>query len=235
MEHKRILVLANSYKSHGRCIAGREIKSDGSLGPWIRPISNHGEGEFNGYETRLADGPQVEVLQRVAIPLERLADDPYQPENWFVQGFGNWRDVSATCPVFPLGRLIESPSDLWQEPGRFADWVSHGWLQSNPPKRSLCVIRPENLRIRVESRDDKESHGNRERWRAVFRYRGVGYNLSITDPVFLHRHAAWPHGRMLPIEAPLRCEDDCLICVSLGMMWQGKHYKLAATIFENVP
>lgn len=229
MDHKRILVLANSFKSHGRCVAGREIKADGSLGPWIRPISNHGEGEFNGYETHLENGSQVEVLQRVSIPLDRWANDPYQPENWLTHGVGNWRDASGDFPLVPLAALAESPPDLWQEPGRFAEWASHGWLQSNPPKQSLYIIRPENLRIRVESRDDKE------RWRAVFRYRGVGYNFSITDPIFLHKHAAWPRGKTLPIEAPLRREDHCLLCISLGMMWQGKHYKIAATIFENVP
>ncbi len=230
MEHKRILVLANSFKCHGRCIAGRELlPNSAALGPWIRPISDHGEGEFNGYETCLTGGSQVEVPQCVSIPLDRWANDPCQPENWLIHGVGNWRDVSKEHPKVPLARLMECPPDLWHEPGGFSDAVSHRWLQSAPPPQSLYVIRPENLRIRVESRDGKE------KWRAVFRFKGIGYNFSITDPVFLHKYTAWPRGKTLPIEAPLRCCDHCLLCVSLGRMWQGKHFKLVATIFENAP
>jgi len=80
----------------------------------------------------------------------------------------------------------------------------------------------------VECRDGKE------KWRAVFQFEGVDYNFSITDPAFLHKHSAWPRNKQLPIQAPLHCGDHCLFCVSLGGMWQGKHYKLAATIFEDV-
>lgn len=228
MEYKRILVLANSFKHHARCVAGRELYADGTPGPWIRPVSNHGEGELLPHEMQLSTGRQVEVFQYVSIPLRRYANDRLQPENWLIHGAGNWLDMDASCPDYSPAILEECPRDLWEEPGRFADWASHGWLQSAPPQQSLYVIRPRNLRIRVENRDGKE------RWRAVFCFRGVGYNLSITDPAFIQRHSAWPRGRELPIEAPLRCEDHCLMCVSLGSFWQGKHYKLAATIFENV-
>ncbi len=198
MDRKRILVLANSFKHQARCVAGREVNADGSLGPWIRPISNHGEGELLLHETRLAAGGQVEVLQRVEMPLVRHAADPFQPENWLIHGAGNWLDVSVKCATVPLAALVESPPNLWQEPGRFADCASHRWLQEAPPKQSLYLIRPKNLRIRVESRESKE------KWRAVFQFKGVGYNFSITDPLFIHNHSPWMRGKTLPIEGQLR-------------------------------
>lgn len=47
---KRIVVLANSVKHYpGRCIAGREIRSEvgvTEIGPWVRPVSTIGEGEL---------------------------------------------------------------------------------------------------------------------------------------------------------------------------------------------
>ena len=225
MEHKRILVLANSYKHKARCIAGREP----SGGRWIRPISQHGEGELLGHETRLADGSQARVLQYISVPLERCANDPLQPENWLIHGVGNWVDASADYPPVTLCRLIEWPRDLWQEPGGFSECATHRWLQSVPPRQSLYLIRTKNFRVRVELRDGKE------KWRAVFQYRGNSYNFPITDPVFLRKYSKWPCGKTLPIESPLRCGDHCVLCVSLGGNFQGKHYKIAATIFENVP
>ena len=229
MDRKRIPVLANSFKHHARCIAGREIRADGLLGPWIRPIGHHGEGELLFKETRLTTGEQIGVLQRIEIPLLRHAADPLQPENWLIDGAGNWLDVSEKCPLVPLAALAESPPDLWEEPGRFADWASHRWLQEARPKQSLYLIRPTNLRIRVEDREGKQ------KWRAIFQYKGVGYNFSITDPFFIEVHSRGLRGKTLPIEGQLPCGDQCLFCVSLGSFWQGKHYKLAATVFENVP
>ena len=37
IKSKKIVVLANSRKPPGRCIAGIEINNDGSLGNWVRP------------------------------------------------------------------------------------------------------------------------------------------------------------------------------------------------------
>ena len=171
----------------------------------------------------------MEVWQYVSVPLDHHANNRFQPENWLIHGAGNWLDLDASCPAFSLGMLPECPPDLWNEPGGFPDCVSHRRLQLAPPRQSLYVIRPENFRVRVESRDGKE------KWRAVFRFKSVGYNFSITDPVFLQKYSAWLRGKTLPSEGPLPCGDRCLLCVSLGGMWQDKHYKLVATIFENAP
>ena len=60
---KTLLILANSIKHWPSvCIAGREIKPGGerySFGPWIRPVSSHGEGELSPTDCQLSNGSQL--------------------------------------------------------------------------------------------------------------------------------------------------------------------------------
>lgn len=70
---KQIIVLANSIKHWpGVCIAGREILSDDDgyeLGNWIRPVSEHGEGELAPSECLLTNRRAPRVLDFVEVPL----------------------------------------------------------------------------------------------------------------------------------------------------------------------
>src|SRR5271157_684843 len=70
---KHMLVLAHSIKHWpGVCVAGREIRSGESqytIGPWIRPVSSHGEGELSPSECQLSNGRQPRVMDFVEISL----------------------------------------------------------------------------------------------------------------------------------------------------------------------
>jgi hypothetical protein len=76
---KRLVILANSIKHlTGACIAGREIVSDGiayHLGDWIRPVSDHGEGELAPRECVLASGKAHRIPKRIhrGLVVESLA------------------------------------------------------------------------------------------------------------------------------------------------------------------
>ena len=48
----RLLVMANSKKLKGRCIAGIDIDT----GKWVRPVSNNEHGEFYGAECSIMIG-----------------------------------------------------------------------------------------------------------------------------------------------------------------------------------
>lgn len=229
-----MLVLANSIKHGAHCVAGRElIGQDGEyvLGGWIRPVSKHGQGELTSDDITLNCRRQTKVLDFIEMPLTGHAGDSYQPENWYVRGPRNWSDVSHRYAPYQVEWLEVNPRNLWLEPGNKTDRVSHARLRDTPPRHSLYVVRPTDFRIRLfyDDRWDKKKQ------RAVFRYNGVTYNLSLTDPVVSGRYR-WqvPPSGSPPREFRLSCGDDCLICVSLAGEYEGHHYKVVATIFEDV-
>jgi hypothetical protein len=70
--------------------------------------------------------------------------------------------------------------------------------------------------------------------RAVFHYGDVEYCLKITDRAFVHRRCQGvPDVDEPPKEFALPCGDRCLLCLSLTGDFQGFHYKIAATVFED--
>jgi len=228
-----MLVLANSIKRGAHCVAGRElIDQDGKyvLGPWIRPISKHGQGELTSDEVTLTCRREVNVLDFIEMPLTGHAEDSFQPENWYIRGPRSWSDVSDRYAPYKVEWLEVNPQNLWLEPGNKIDRVSHERLRVNPPRHSLYVIRPSEFRIRLYT-DDRS---DRKRQRAVFRYNCVTYNLPLTDPMVSGRYR-WrtPPSGDRPSEFRLSCGDDLLICVSLAGEWEGHHYKVVANVFED--
>jgi hypothetical protein len=99
---KTILCLANSRKLSGRCIAGRETRSDGYAG-WVRPISARVSAEVSEEERRYENGSDPRVLDIIEVP--GLAADPHlhQIENWVIddrrywdkKGEASWESVAA--------------------------------------------------------------------------------------------------------------------------------------------
>lgn len=235
MHRKRILVLANSIKRGGRCVAGREVRSseDGLvLRDWVRPISDHGEGELDFRETTLSSRRQVDVLDYVEVSAVGRADNPCQPENWLIARQPCWADINRAYEPYPLSKLQEHPLHLWLEPGsKKNDRVSDEYLCDHPPPQSLYIIRPQGLRIRLHT-----TSWNKQRRRARFRYLGLSYDLALTDPVIQDKYG-WkiPARGETPSEFALPCGDKCLICVSLASEFEGDHYKVVATVFEDVP
>lgn len=67
MERRHILVLANSIKKGGRCIAGRELlrrQTGWRLGPWVRPVSDAEGGTLHPPHMALDSGGEPSVLDR---------------------------------------------------------------------------------------------------------------------------------------------------------------------------
>jgi hypothetical protein len=89
---KTILVLANSRKATGRCIAGRSIEN-GSVEEWIRPVSNRPAGELSEEERRFENGTDPSVLDIVSIQMIGAGRHPYQPENHIIDAQSHWAFV----------------------------------------------------------------------------------------------------------------------------------------------
>ncbi len=230
---QHLLVLANSNKYSGFCIAGRQIRArDGRcfLGPWTRPISHHPHGELLPAEVALAGGGRPRVLDIVEVPLQGHAEDASQPENWWVRPRVAWRMAGKQYRRPPLDLLIERPADIWCEQGERCDRVSCEYLEACPPEQSLYLLQVQNLHAKFDWSDREGFY--RERYRAMFSYHGANYELNITDPRFIARH----QGMLLPPEQPavpfaVNDQRDTTICVSLAREFNGYHYKVVATIF----
>lgn len=232
---RQILVLANSVKKSGRCLAGREIVSDGKqyrLGAWLRPVSDHGEGELWDHERTYGDNSLAQVLDFAEVPLRGQVGDPCQPENWRIAGTTPWKNLNVGFQRPATNYLVERPRDLWLQPGEKTDRVTHEYLAAHPLSQSLCIVRLENFRLSLWS--TSWDGAVRRKRRCVFSYRGEKYDIGLTDPIVTARYEDQiPALGRPPVEIRLPCCDDVAVCVSLAGAFQGCHYKVVATVFEG--
>jgi len=237
MVKKKLVILANSIKRNARCVAGREVTAkDGrySVGPWIRPISIHGEGELDCAETTCSDGSHIELMQFAEIALAAAVNDIYQPENWTIAGPRCWRKLD--WPYGPVDHklLLESPADLWFDRAeKRTDRISHERLKTNPPAQSLYVIRPEDLHLRFYKEYNSFKERDERKSRGAFTYKGVKYDFTLRDPVASKKYCSeFPASGAPPKEVGFSKDNGPLVCVSVASDFKGFHYKILATVIE---
>jgi len=233
MEYKRLLVLANSFKKDGRCVAGREALRAAPLraGNWVRPISDQPEGELLPSHMVIEHGKRVAPLDVVDVPISGYADDPAHPEDWFVSG-DEWKLVE-TLTRRDLPPLVEHPSSLWLDDPGHSDRVSSAFLEKSSNHQSLYLVRPERLRLRLWREFNSYRGYTQKKTRALFNYGGASYSLSLTDPIATNLYCHdFPDENQAANEAALPFADNCVLCVSLTPPLNGVHYKVVATILE---
>jgi hypothetical protein len=232
---KRLLVLANSVKKNGRCVAGR-LLTDGSpaaaLG-WCRPISDTGEGELYPRHMVLSGKTELCPLDVVDVPVSGYAKNPAHPEDWMVSG-DQWTRVKRLKPQV-LPRLVEEPRGLWLEDRNRPDRVSPAFFTKEGKHQSLYLIRPGRLRLRLWREVNEFKGYTQKKTRVLFDYGGQPYDLSLTDPVATSRHCqTFPTLEQPASEFPFPFGDKCVLCVSLTPPFEktGFHYKVVATVLE---
>ncbi len=223
-ESKRIICLANSRRQGGCCIAGKEILSDGSVGEWIRPVSNGLTEAVSRAESRYKDGGEPRVLDVVEIPLKNASPSGFQQENWLLdpnpdhpwEKIGSWDD---------LPDLADNPTALWingcstvngendRIPISITDSIESSLYFIRLPALELSVFAPgaafRNPRRRVQGR---------------FQYGGANYWIWVTDPRYEEEYLQKPNGDYHI--------GECFLTVSLADGDDGYAYKLIAAIIE---
>ena len=206
---QRMVVLANSRKHNGSCLAGKVLEN----GQWMRPTSNSLAGEVAHIDTLYADGTQIQPLDIVQFDPGEMRAHPHQRENVLFEHF-HWEEV---------GRVS------FEELEDFRDHHL-GFLEGEETRRNDRVTEPQaqefgeslGLIYTINAKLVVVQKGYRQQLRILFTHEGSSFNLAVTDRQaereYLNR-AGTEH--LLP---------RAYICVSLGEPFHGYCYRLVACI-----
>jgi hypothetical protein len=222
---KRLLLLANSRKFNGRCVAGREI-ADGEAGPWIRPVSDLPRQQVLPYHQMLRDHGHPKVLDIVDVPLTGPKPSGFQTENWLLDNRFYWTRVGRVG-WDALTVFVDAAGPLW------VDGHSTYTGSNDKVPEAACVTLSSSLRL-----IDVPAMGlfvgapalafgdNRRRVQGRFQINGVRYAMWVTDPVYETGYLAQPDGSYALAE--------CRLTISLSeQAMNGYCYKLIAAVIER--
>ena len=214
---KRILCLANSRKGGDRCIAGREILSDGRPGPWVRPVSSRANDAVSEYERQYQDGSEPRLLDVVDVPVIKAHPSEYQSENWLLDPGRRWERIHGVAHA-DLARFADREASLW-----VSGHSSYEGENDRIPF-SIAIRLSSSLRfIRVEGMElSVQTHDSGRRVRGRFRYGRTGYSLRVTDPVC--------EELCMPLDDGDYPIGESYLTVSLGEPYEGYSYKLIAAV-----
>ena len=213
--YRRILILANSFKEGGRCIAGLEyedgrqpLRSMRYLRPVYQPEDS--QGEIPSHFLKSVSDSKPKPLEIFDIPIEREFPEKAQPENLKL-GYKKWIKRSSLrkedlAKFLPVG---------WQSKGLC------GRVDASSPKfvtpdevaqdhRSLQLIEARNVSFCTNSFDSKKI-------RVHFDYEGTNFDLPLTDDSFSLDHSQGQYASLY-------------LCVSLGVLWRGAYWRLVAGV-----
>jgi hypothetical protein len=209
--------LANSLKRGGRCIAGVEVtiddaknwtvvrKADGSP-KWIRPIDE--TTEFG--EIRIGEAQFIPLLS--VVRLKSIVPIPNQAHT---------EDVHYTM-MQVVGKVKASDEVLQQFVDNIHQVVFYGTDRAidiptyAAGDHSLMSVRADEAEIVADVREDKT------RYRMLMGYRGVTYDLSVTDPYYIEL--------LNEKRVNIGKQPDVYVTLSLGLVYEERHHKLIAAV-----
>ena len=225
---KRIVCLANSFKIGGSCIAGREVLGKRKYGGWIRPVSDRPTAEVWDSECRYASNAVPKLLDIIDVPLVKAAPHNHQTENHVIDK-KQWTKVGV-LPWDELENLRERPASLWINSDRTSAGAFNCISQAEAATLhdSLVLLKKKDFTVEVGS---KTWEGKTTKaYRGNFKYNGIYYSLSLTDPVATNAFASKDEGNYEL--------HDVYLCLSLTEPWvkdNNRCYKLVAAVFTNPP
>lgn len=218
---KIILILANSRKLNGRCIAGIEIPYSSEV-TWVRPVSTQKHGEVSKDQRQYEDGTEPKILDVVQVPVVGDAPNMHQQENWILAPEGSWKRI-GTGKIEELAELVDS-SDLWLCDASSTRCGLNDRVDEYTAKTlndSLRLIRVNDLEYHVFA-PSADFGDARRRVQARFTHRDTKYRIYVTDPV-VEREFLTKNGSTYKI-------GTAYLTVSLAETYDGYCYKVVAGV-----
>lgn len=229
---KTILVLANSLKKGGRCVAGLEAtltkENTYKLGKWIRPVDpDQDEGTIPSLRT-LINGRYIKPLDLVRIGFTAPADDPFHPEDVRIDTTQHWILEGHMEAASVFSSLPDESEDLWGRASAYSRKVE--------PKvgiKTLRVIKPFG-KCYVTAFREETPWGTKHRRLLYLTHRGAAHQFSIDDPCFSRRHGLSPDAvGNKHVRIDLDPEKTVVVAsLTRPFVKDGMQYKIAAAIFE---
>jgi hypothetical protein len=210
----RFVCLANSYKEHGRCVAGicldkknRPIVETGRP-KWIRPVSSEGHGEIPTDAVS-----HIELLTIVEIDVINFMGEGHQSENALFDEDAI-REV-GTFPISGLAELCENTRpNIFRNRGKAVSEEDIDNLN-----HSLVLVRIDDFKILEKPKEYKPGV---TQLRLSFNYKNIPYEFTITDPVFIEKYRN---------DAQFVDNvEEIFLTLSLAGKWQGWYHKLVAGV-----
>ena len=211
------ICLANSYKRGGRCVAGVEIdidandrwtvkrKADGNP-IWIRPISK---------DTEYGEIPEGEAYHVPLMSVVRLTDVAACPRESHTEDV-NYGSMYAIGKVPSCHEVFRELTDIVHSTLFYSTEFSISIETYVQGDYSLMMVHPEGFSFRLDPTK------NRAKYYMIFRYNGVTYDFSITDPAFYQYINQYPEA--------LDKLSDVYLALSLGLEYEQRHHKLIAAV-----
>lgn len=238
-ETQTILILANSERTGGRCVAGKlaNARPDGGFDvgtQWIRLTNPDGtaEGTVPYLDTVCRhDRTPVRPLDIIRVAIAGQCNNPDHPEDQYYERAQSWEWVAST--VFSrLADVVDTPPSLWYD--GHDDAVEAGYVRAmrEGPSSIYLVRAPKCWTFTYFKEWDTFKGYEKKRRRLTFTFAGQNHDFSVTDSGFTRRHNI--EGRFTNQRQILSVPNlaGCYFCVSLTPEFHGKHYKICATIFE---
>lgn len=132
---KTFVCFANSRKTSGRCVAGKE-SVHGQPSGWIRPVSSRPSHEISIDERRYLDGRDPDLLHVVSV--QYLSAEPllHQPENHLIDDSHPWSHKDSLA-FQDIGPWLDNPPTLWAAGHNSYDFENNRIPDTSTPEASL--------------------------------------------------------------------------------------------------
>lgn len=204
----RMIIMTESSKFSGKCIAGIDVES----GKWVRIVSDDEEahGAIANSNLFYQDGSKCEVLDVVDIPIIGECGDNIQPENVLIDTSEYIKYVAMASLEDVLRiHLAEVRNDIL---GNMYSYVTAQRVDS--VGYSLALVDVQDLKI-----EQVENPYGRPKTKASFTYQECSYTqMSVTDPRFYSVASGTVY-------------DRAVLVISIGTPYNGKYYKFVSGIY----